>query len=70
VDRSLDAVNNSIIVAVLNGDLVVKRILFEAQGVVLLSEHPRYLTIVVQASDGFSIWGVVTYSLHAHRAST
>ena len=64
VDRSLDAVNNSVIVAVLNGGLVVKRILFEVQGVTLLSEHPRYPAITVQPEDGFSIWGVVTYSLH------
>ncbi len=42
----------------------MKRILFEAQGVVLLSEHPRYPMITVQPSDGFSLWGVVTYSLH------
>ena len=64
VDRSLDAVNNSIIVATLNGGFVVKRILFEAQGVTLLSEHPRYPAITVQPEDGFSVWGVVTYSLH------
>jgi len=64
VDRSLDAVNNSIIVAILNGGFVVKRILFEAQKVALLSEHPRYPAITVQPDDGFSIWGVVTYSLH------
>lgn len=64
VDRSLDAVNNSIIVAILNGGFVVKRILFEARGVTLLSEHPRYPAITVQPDDGFSIWGVVTYSLH------
>ena len=64
VDRSLDAVNNSIIVATLHGGFVVKRILFEEQRITLLSEHPRYPPITVQPEDGFSIWGVVTYSLH------
>ena len=64
VDRSLDAVNNSIIVATLNGGFVVKRILFREQEIRLLSEHPRYPAITVQPDDGFSIWGVVTYSLH------
>lgn len=64
VDRSLDAVNNSLIVATLHGGFVVKRILFEAQKVILLSEHPRYPAITVQPDDGFSIWGIVTYSVH------
>jgi len=64
VDRTLDAVNNSIIVAALNGSFIVKRIQFEAQMIRLLSEHPRYPIITIQSTDDFAIWGVVTYSLH------
>ena len=65
VDRALDAVDNSIIVAVLNGGFIVKRIQFREQHILLISEHHRYPLISVSEQDDFSIWGVVTYSIHA-----
>ncbi len=65
VDRALEAVDNSIIVAVLNGGFTVKRIQFREQEILLISEHPRYPLLKVTEQDTFSIWGVVTYSIHA-----
>ena len=65
VDRALDAVDNSIVVAVLNGSFTVKRIQFREQEILLIAEHPRYPLLKVTTQDSFSIWGVVTYSLHA-----
>ena len=47
VDRSLDAVNNSLIVATLHGGFVVKRILFEAQKVTASYKHT--------VTDGLSV---------------
>ncbi len=65
VDRSLEAVDNSIVVAVLNGNFTVKRIRFREQEILLLAEHPRYPLLKVTNHDTFSIWGVVTYSIHS-----
>jgi len=64
VDRAIDAVNNSIVIAVLNGNFTVKRIQFREQEILLLAEHPRYPLLKVTEQDTFSIWGVVTYSIH------
>lgn len=65
IDRSLDALQHSIIVATLNGGFVVKRIQYRDEQVVLLSEHHRYPPILVDPErDSFSIFGVVTWSLH------
>ena len=65
VDRTLDAINDSIVVAVLNGGFLVKRLHVEGQSIILLSEHPRYPQLTVQPSDDFVVWGVVTYCLHS-----
>ncbi len=64
VDRALDAFNNAIVVAALNGGFIVKRVQFREQETLLFSEHPRYPLLKVTPHDDFSIWGVVTYCLH------
>ena len=42
IDRSLDVVQHSVVVATLNGGFVVKRIQYRGEQIVLLSEHHRY----------------------------
>ena len=65
IDRSLDAVQHSVIVAALNGSFVVKRIQYRDEQIVLLSEHHRYPPLIVDPKrDAFSIFGVVTWCLH------
>ncbi len=65
IDRSLDAVQHTIVVATLNGGFVVKRIQYHNNQIVLLSEHHRHPPIPVDPDrDAFSIFGVVTWSLH------
>lgn len=68
VDRTLDVVTNAIVVVQFNGGFLVKRIQFEGQTVVLLSEHPRYPMIMVQPGDDLVHWGVVTFCLHPVKA--
>lgn len=64
VDRSVSAKNNSIVVAVLNGELTVKRFRKEKDMIFLLPENDSYETIVVNEEHDFSVWGVVTYVIH------
>jgi DNA polymerase V len=64
VDRALNATNGSIIIAVVNGDLTIKR-LHKSQGrVVLLSENPAYPPMEIDHSMTFEVWGVATKAIH------
>jgi DNA polymerase V len=64
VDRAVNPTNGSIVIAVVNGDLTIKR-LHESQGrVVLLSENPAYPPLEIDHSMTFEVWGVVTKAIH------
>ncbi|HAO98636.1 MAG TPA: hypothetical protein DCQ83_01175 [Fibrobacteres bacterium] len=61
VDKSLTARDGDIIIASVNGELMVKR-LFKREGLLtLLPENREYSPIDVTAGFDFQIWGVVTY---------
>lgn len=64
VDRSLEATNGRIVIAVLNGEFTVKRLHFKNDSIVLESEHPNYPAIPISKDSDFQIWGVVTYIIH------
>jgi DNA polymerase V len=58
VDRSEQWENNHIVIAVLDGDLTVKRLVRTAQGWLLQAENRQWRSIPVLGSD-LEIWGVV-----------
>jgi DNA polymerase V len=62
VDRSLEAVNGKIVVAMLGGDFTVKRLRVDSQGVFLMPENPSFSPIKVE--EECAIWGVVSYIIH------
>ena len=63
VDRSIEARHGHIVVASVNGEMLVKR-LFKQGGIVsLLPENSDYSAIEVTTGFEFQIWGVVTYAL-------
>ena len=64
VDRSKTATSGRIVVAVLNGEFTVKRLLINDKGTFLLPEHPAYDPIRIAPDADFQIWGVVTYTIH------
>jgi len=63
VDRSIDAKHDSIVVAVVAGGLVVKRLKKTGNGLVLVSENESYAPIILSETDDCFIWGVVTGSV-------
>jgi DNA polymerase V len=64
VDRALTPTSGSIVIAVVNGDLTVKRF-HQAKGrITLLSENPAYCPIEIDHDTDFAIWGVVTKAIH------
>lgn len=64
VDRSEEPKSGKIIIAVINGELTVKRLQKGKDEVQLLPENPNYLPIYITPEMDFSIWGVVTYVIH------
>ncbi len=66
VDRSLKAASGKIIIAMLNGELLVRRLEKTFNKLRLIPETNKLSAIEVDAnSDSFSVWGVVTYAIHA-----
>ncbi|MBL7732618.1 MAG: translesion error-prone DNA polymerase V autoproteolytic subunit [Chitinophagaceae bacterium] len=64
VDRSVGLVNGKVIVAVLNGELLVRRFHKNFSSAFLIPENDRYKTINLAEFSDFVVWGVVVYSIH------
>jgi DNA polymerase V len=64
VDRSLKLVNGKIIIAILNGELLVRRFHKNFSSAFLIPENTRYKNINLAEFANFSVWGVVTYVIH------
>jgi DNA polymerase V len=64
VDRSLKPVHGKIIVAILNGELLVRRFHKNFSSAFLLPENNRFKPINLAEFTNFSVWGVVTYVIH------
>lgn len=62
VDRSLDAKHNDIVVALIDNDFTVKRLMIEEKRW-LKAENPDYPDIHLTEGQELIIWGVVTYIL-------
>jgi DNA polymerase V len=64
VDRSLKLASGKIIVAVLNGELLVRRFHKNFSSAFLIPENNRYKTINLSEFTDFNVWGIVTYTIH------
>lgn len=60
VDRSMNASSGDIIVAVINGEFTVKRLLITHAGTFLVPENPKYKQIRITEEMDFRVWGVVS----------
>lgn len=64
VDRSVASTSGKIVIAILNGEFTVKRIVIDGKRIFLKPENPQYPTIEVAQESDFQVWGVVTYVIH------
>lgn len=64
VDRSLTPRDMSVVVAILDGELTVKRLRITPTGVVLQAENQAYPDLVVSELSDLEIWGVVIKCIH------
>lgn len=64
VDRAITPQHGHIVIAILDGELTVKR-LYAAEGAAwLCAENPAFPDIEVPELSDLSVWGVVTWVLH------
>ena len=65
VDRSIEPKNNNIIIAVLDGELTVKRLNITKDKIQLMPENSQYTPINITEEMHFEVWGVVTTVIHS-----
>jgi DNA polymerase V len=64
VDRSLEAADKKVVIAVVEGELTVKRIRIVDEKIVLMPENENYKPLQINNETDFEIWGVVTNVIH------
>lgn len=67
VDRSLDAKHGDIVVALIDNDFTVKRLMIDESGQWLKAENPDYKDIFLLDGQELLIWGVVTHIIKMTR---
>ena len=67
VDRSLIPVRQSIVIASIDGELVVKKLVKDKikKDFYLKSENKNYPDILLNSNSDTMIWGIVTYTIHS-----
>ncbi|WP_439504541.1 LexA family protein [Sediminibacterium sp.] len=66
VDRSIKPVSGKIIIAILDGELLVRRLHKTFNQLTLIAENKKFSDIQLSGFDERAqVWGVVTYSIHA-----
>ncbi len=64
IDRSLEPKNNTIVLAVLDGEFTVKRIQKKGDNLFLNPENKDFKAIQITEEMNFQVWGVVTHIIH------
>jgi len=65
VDRSIEPRDKSVVIAIVNGELTVKRIRIRRNKVTLVAENDAYRSQEIDDKMEFEVWGVVTNVIHA-----
>ncbi|HSG99177.1 MAG TPA: translesion error-prone DNA polymerase V autoproteolytic subunit [candidate division Zixibacteria bacterium] len=64
VDRSLEPADGAVVIAVVNGELTVKRLRRRGARLLLLPANPRYRPLELDPEGDNQLWGVVTHAIH------
>jgi len=65
VDRAIDPKDKNVVIAVIDGELTVKRIRIRRQKITLEAENINYASKEVREEADFQVWGVVTNVIHS-----
>jgi DNA polymerase V len=64
VDRSIKATNGKIMVAVVDGELLVRRLQLSFNKMILVAENKNHPPVEIGEFSRYSPWGVVTCVIH------
>lgn len=64
VDRSIDPGNKKVVIAVIDGELTLKRIRMIKGKLFLVPENKKYKPVEITEEMDFNVWGVVTNVIH------
>lgn len=67
VDRGLQPALGKMVVAIIDGELTVKRLYSERGLTILRADNPQHPDILIAELSDLTIWGVVTWVLHRER---
>lgn len=65
VDRAIEPIEGSVVIAVVDGELTVKRLQRKGERLLLLAENVNYHPLEINEHTEFQIWGVVTNVIHS-----
>ena len=65
VDRSLIPADGKIVIAAIDGQLTVKRLLKKGDKFFLMPENPEFSAIEIREENEVYIWGIVTNVIHS-----
>jgi DNA polymerase V len=63
VDRSLEPRHRSVVIACIDGEMTVKRLLVEGGRRFLAADNPEYPRLEIEGDREMVIWGVVTHAV-------
>jgi DNA polymerase V len=63
VDRSIKPVNNSIVVAMVDGERMIKHLVRTRDGIFLLPANPKFRSLKIEEGMDFSVFGTVTHTV-------
>lgn len=64
VDRAIEPADKKVVIAIIDGELTVKRIRMLKGKVFLVPENENYKSLKIEEEMNFEIWGVVTNVIH------
>ena len=67
IDKSLSAISGDIIVAILNGEFLIKELSYINGKPILIPHNSSYSTIHIDKNMEFQVWGVVVHSIRSFK---
>jgi DNA polymerase V len=64
IDRSIQPRSGQVVLAVINGEFTLKRLIKNGSQIILQPENPKYTPIQITAEMDFQVWGVAIHCIH------
>lgn len=68
IDRSLTVQQHDVVVAEVEGEFTIKRFIRQSGRIILAPANPAFQPLIFTPDMELAIFGVVTFTLHRHRA--